>query len=66
MGVKKKAAREIDAHVIAAVAAEAKVDPRTVRRALEGRTKTTVIREAIAAAFAARGMKAEARAVAGA
>lgn len=63
-----KAAREVDdldAHTIAAVAAEAKVDPRTVRRALEGRTKSTTVREAIAAAFEGRGLRHCARVVAG-
>ena len=56
---------ELDTFTIAAVAADAKVDPRTVRRALEGRTKSTTVREAIGAAFEARGLRHCARAVAG-
>lgn len=43
------------------VAALANVDPRTVRRALEGRTKTAAVRAAIVSALRERGFRAEAR-----
>lgn len=50
---------------IARVAAEAKVDPRTVVRALEGRTKTLLVRDAIVKALRAFGFAREARKVEG-
>jgi DNA-binding LacI/PurR family transcriptional regulator len=43
------------------VAARAKVDPRTVKRALLGRRQSDAVRDAIIAALRAEGFEAEAR-----
>lgn len=56
-------APRLDAQALRAVAVAAKVDPRTVQRAIEGRAKSAATREAIAEALRAHGFKAEARAV---
>jgi DNA-binding LacI/PurR family transcriptional regulator len=52
----------VTAHDVRAVAVAAKVDPRTVVRALEGRARAAQ-REVIAAALRDLGFKREARAV---
>lgn len=51
---------------VAAVALKAGVDPRTVVRALQGRTKSLVVRRAIGAALREFGFAREARKVEGA
>jgi DNA-binding LacI/PurR family transcriptional regulator len=51
----------LGAQDVAKVAASAGVDPRTVVRALEGRTKTRAIRAAIAAALREFGFAKQAR-----
>lgn len=66
MGAKRKTKEpaELDAHEIRAVAADAKVDPRTVARAIEGAPRQSkVLKAAIATALRARGHEAQARAV---
>lgn len=52
---------ELSPQDVAKVAAEAKVDPRTVLRALEGRTKSFVVRCAIVRALRDAGFRREAR-----
>lgn len=46
-----KVPSELDDQAVRKIAAEANVDPRTVRRALEGRTRSRATRDAIIAAL---------------
>ncbi len=59
----KRKLAELDAHELRAVAAEAKVDPRSVARALDGRRQSDAVKVAIAGALRSRGHKAHAAAV---
>ena len=67
MAAKKKTAKkaaELDAHELRAVAADAKVDPRTVARAIKGAPRqSAVVKAAIAAALRERGHETHAKAV---
>ena len=62
-GQKARELAELDAHQLRAVAARAKVDPRSVTRAIEGRRQSSAVKEAIARALKFLGHDEHAKAV---